>query len=220
MRPETLTDPDIAAAAALIGDRSRAAILAALADGRALPSGELARAAGISPQTASSHLDKLFKAHVLAVQVQGRHHYYRLRDTRIADLLESLAAIARPAPSRTTVQRDEAERLRFARTCYGHLAGRLGVAVARALAAKALLTIDDVGCRLTRDGEEWFRAIGVDVGSLRRPLARHCLDWSERRHHIAGPLGVALTARMIDLGWLSKVRGGRALRWIFRPTPG
>jgi DNA-binding transcriptional ArsR family regulator len=132
-------DPDIASAAALIGDASRALILSALADGRALPAGELARIARISPQTASSHLDKLFKGNLVSVEVQGRHHYYRLRDSHVAELLESLSIVARPIAPLTSAQRERAEQLRFARTCYGHLAGRLGVAITQALCTNKYL---------------------------------------------------------------------------------
>jgi DNA-binding transcriptional ArsR family regulator len=116
-------DPDIASVASLIGDSSRALILSALADGCALPAGELARIARISPQTASSHLDKLFKGHLVRVEVQGRHHYYRLRDSRVADLLESLSIVAALTAPLTKAQQERKGRIRFARTCYGHLAG-------------------------------------------------------------------------------------------------
>src|ERR1043165_3052266 len=135
-------DPDIASTAALIGDPSRARILAVLADGRALPAGELARVARVTPQTASDQLDKLFRCPLLAVEVQGRHHYYRLRNTHVAELLESLSRVALPAPTLTTAQSDRARTLRFARTCYGHLAGQLGVAVTQALSVENFLCTD------------------------------------------------------------------------------
>jgi DNA-binding transcriptional ArsR family regulator len=209
LRARADLEPDIASAAALIGDPSRAAILAALADGRALPAGELARVAGISPQTASSHLDRLFKAHLLGVEVQGRHHYYRLRDARVAAALESLAVIARPARAWTEAVRA----LRFARTCYGHLAGTLGVAVTEALCAHGFLASADASYVVTPSGRSWFRDHRIAVESLtRRPLAKACLDWSERRHHIAGALGVALTMRALELGWIARVCESRAVR--------
>src|SRR5260221_11659627 len=206
-------DPDITSTAALIGDPSRARILAALADGRALPAGELARVARITPQTASAHLDKLFRGQLLAVEVQGRHHYYRLRDTYVAELLESLSRVALPAPALTTTQNDRARTLRFARTCYGHLAGQLGVAVTQALSAGNFLCNDDAGYHVTTKGEAWFGALGIELAALtQRPLTRRCLDWSERRHHLAGALGVALLKRMIELKWVARVRESRALR--------
>jgi DNA-binding transcriptional ArsR family regulator len=168
----TASDPDIAATAALIGDPSRAAILMALADGRALPASDLARCARISPQTASAHLDRLFKGNLIAVEVQGRHHYYRLHDDRVAQLIERLAAMAPPAPALTPNQRRAAETLRFARTCYGHLAGRLGVTVSRALADGGFLVEDETMYRLTDSGKRWFDRIGVKVDTLRSGTTR------------------------------------------------
>jgi DNA-binding transcriptional ArsR family regulator len=213
LRARATLDPDIASAAALIGEPSRAAILSALADGRALPAGELARAAGISPQTASTHLDRLFKAHLLGVEVQGRHHYYRLRDARVAAALESLALIARPARTLTEARSEAMRALRFARTCYGHLAGALGVAITESLCGHGFLTAEDAAYAVTPSGASWFRDHGIAVESLtRRPFAKPCLDWSERRHHLAGALGVALTTRALELAWIVKVRESRALR--------
>lgn len=210
------SDPDLAATAALIGDASRAAILMALSDGRALPAGELARYARISPQTASAHLDRLFKGNLITVEVQGRHHYYRLRGEAVAQLIERLAAIAPPAPVSTAGQWREAQTLRFARTCYGHLAGRLGVALAQSLCNAGFLDDDEAAYRLTDSGDGWLRHLGIEAGALRndarRPLARRCLDWSERRHHLAGPLGVAITRRFFELNWIARVRQSRAVR--------
>ncbi len=170
------SDPDVAATAALIGDPSRAAILMALADGRALPAGELAHYARVSAQTASTHLDHLFKGNLITVEVQGRHHYYRIRDDRVAQLIEGLAVIAPPAPALTPAQRRDAQTLRYARTCYGHLAGTLGVAVTQALCDAGFLLEDDAAYKVTDSGKQWFRRIGVDVDALRtgskRPLTR------------------------------------------------
>ena len=206
-------DPDIAATAALIGDPARAAMLSALADGRAMPSGELARVAGVSPQTASSHLDKLFKGKLLGVEVQGRHHYFRLRDARIAELLESLALIARIPEPLTSAQRAAALGLRHARTCYGHLAGQLGVAITEALCAKNYIRDEELGFALTATGADWFRNFGIEVTEIKRkPLTRRCVDWSERRHHLAGALGVALCRRIAERHWTAAVRDSRALR--------
>jgi DNA-binding transcriptional ArsR family regulator len=212
MRVARSPDPDIASTARLIGDSSRAKMLGALADGRALPAGELARVAGVSRPTASAHLDLLFRAHLLAVEVRGRHHYYRLRDEHVARVLESLATLSRPARALTEGQSDAARALRFARTCYGHLAGTLGVAVTRALCGKGFLSEAGGGYAVNPQGDAWFRRLGIDVESLRRPLTRQCLDWSERRNHLAGPLGVALAKQMLDLAWLARIRESRALR--------
>jgi DNA-binding transcriptional ArsR family regulator len=209
----TRPDPDFASVAAVIGDPSRALILSALADGRAMPAGDLARLAHVSPQTASTHLEKLFKAKLLSVVVQGRHHYYRLRDARVAELIESLSVIARPVVPLTERQQEKAGQLRFARTCYGHLAGKIGVAITEALCSHSYIADEDAGYRLSETGMAWFRSIGIDVGGLkRRPLAKRCLDWSERRHHLAGALGVALCGRVMELGWAVRIRDSRALR--------
>jgi DNA-binding transcriptional ArsR family regulator len=209
MRPPTQLDPDVARIAALIGDPSRAAILLALSDGRALPAGELARHASISPQTASSHLDKLFRAHLLAVEVQGRHHYYRLRSPQVAQLLESLSIVAPPAPA--AAHSDSAKALRFARICYDHLAGKLGVAVTRALCDHCYIHDGEVGYIVTDKGKTWFGSLGIDVEELRasrRRLTRRCLDWSERRSHLAGGLGAALANRFVKLNWIARPRNG------------
>jgi len=206
-------DPDIASAAALIGDSSRALILSVLADGRTLPAGELARIARISPQTASSHLDKLFKGNLVSVEVQGRHHYYRLRDSHVGELLESLSIVARPTAPLTSAQRERAEQLRFARTCYGHLAGRLGVAITRALCTNKYLCDEGLGYQVSAAGTAWFRALGIEIGLIKRqPLTKRCLDWSERRYHLAGALGVTLAHRTLELHWIVRARDSRALR--------
>jgi DNA-binding transcriptional ArsR family regulator len=213
MRSHIQVDPDVARVAALVGDPSRAAILMALADGRALPAGELARHASISPQTASAHLDKLFRAHLIAVEVQGRHHYYRLRNAEVARMLESLSIVA--PPPRVPVQTDSAKELRFARICYDHLAGRLGVALTCALCERYCFCDGDAGYTLTDKGQSWFHGLGIDVNELRagrRPLTRRCLDWSERRSHLAGALGAALARRLLELKWIARVHGSRAVR--------
>ena len=196
--------PDIAATAALIADRSRAAMLTALLDGRALPAGELARAARISPQSASSHLDKLVEGRLLRVESQGRHRYFRLSGFVVAGFLEQLSLVSPPPlPVRT-------DALAMGRTCYGHLAGRLGVAVTIALQERELIAADMAP---TPKGKAWLLDLGVDVDSLkRRPLTVACLDWSERRYHRAGALGVALTSRMFELGWLTRTAAPRVAR--------
>jgi DNA-binding transcriptional ArsR family regulator len=213
MRSHTRLDPDVARIAALIGDPSRAAILLALSDGRALPAGELARQASISPQTASAHLDKLFRAHLLAVEIQGRHHYYRLRSPQVAQLLESLSIVVPPAPA--PAHSDSAKALRFARICYDHLAGKLGVTVTRALCDQCYMQDGEAGYMVTDKGRVWFRSLGIDIDELRasrRPLTRRCLDWSERRPHLAGGLGAALANRLVKLNWITRARNGRVVQ--------
>lgn len=180
-------------------------MLAALLDGRALPAGELATLAGVSPQTASSHLEKLIEGRLLAVEQQGRHRYYRLSGFAVADLLEQLSAVsaALSMPRRTDV-------LALGRTCYGHLAGRLGVALTDALRTRQLIGADMTP---TAKGTGWFVDMGLNIEALKRtPVAKPCLDWSERKHHLAGALGVALTSRMFELGWLARSSEPRIAR--------
>jgi DNA-binding transcriptional ArsR family regulator/DNA-binding PadR family transcriptional regulator len=208
-------DANIAAPAALIGDPTRAAMLQALQDGRAQPASALAWAAGVTAQAASNHLAKLVDGGLLAVEREGRHRYYRLANTEVAHALEALSVLATPVRSLETPRSPKARALRDARCCYGHLAGRLGVCVADALVGRGLLTPeDDKLYAVTASGRAWFEDLGVDVSALRSPrgVARQCLDWTERRHHLAGPLGVKLLERMTALGWLAMEREGRAVR--------
>lgn len=208
-------DPDVPAVAATLADRSRAAMLMALADGKALPAGELARCARVSAQTASWHLARMLEAKLVAVEIHGRHRYYRVANEHVARLLEALSLFAPPRPALTALQNDAARTLRFARTCYGHLAGTMGVSLAEAMRSRGYLRDSDAGWLLTAAGESWFGALGIDVPNLRRarrPLLRQCLDWSERRYHLAGALGDALAARCFELGWLARVRQSRAVR--------
>lgn len=207
-------DANIAAPAALIADPTRAAILNALLDGRAQPAGALAWAAGVTATAASNHLARLVEGGLLVVEPSGRHRYYRLAGPQVAHAVEALACLSAPIRDLTTPRSPKARAMRQARTCYGHLAGQLGVAVAEALEARGLIVAE--GERLyavTPTGRDWFRALGVEVEGLKSSagVARRCLDWTERRHHLAGPLGVAMTGRMIALGWLKAAGHGRAL---------
>src|SRR5690242_9217448 len=191
--------PNIAVPAALIGDPARAAMLNALLDGSARPAGALASLAGLSAQAASNHLARLVEGGLLAVEREGRHRYYRLAGARVAAALEALAGLAPPVPPLREPRSRLARELRLARSCYDHLAGRLGVAVTRALEERGVLadtTDAPVEAKLyavTKDGTRWLAELGIEVGAIRptrRGLARRCLDWTERRHHLAGPLGV------------------------------
>jgi len=201
----------IAENAALIADPSRAAMLSVLLDGRALPAGELAAAADITAQTASSHLSKLLEAGLVACESQGRHRYYRLADARVAEALEHLAGLNRPHAPRT---KPVDPQLRFARRCYDHLAGRLGVAVTDALTMNEFIRgAGNKQFEITREGTRWFASVGVQLDTLRssRGVARQCLDWTERRHHLAGPLGVRLLAAMCEHDWLRRSRSSRCV---------
>ncbi|PZR34972.1 helix-turn-helix transcriptional regulator [Caulobacter segnis] len=208
-------DANIATPAALIGDTTRAAMLQALQDGRAQPASALAWAAGVTAQAASNHLSKLVDGGLLTVEREGRHRYYRLASAEVAHALEALSVLAAPVRSLETPRSAKARALRDARCCYGHLAGRLGVRVCEALVARHLLRpAADKLYDVTPDGLAWFEDLGVSVGGLRssRGVARQCLDWTERRHHLAGPLGVKLLAAMTARGWLTLEPKGRAVR--------
>lgn len=204
----------VAEIAALIGDPARANILTALMDGRALTAGELAWHAGITAQTASGHLAKLADGRLIAMEKQGRHRYYRLATAEVAQTLEALMALAAAGPRRYRPAGPKDESLRTARTCYDHLAGRLGTALADSLAARGGVVLADGAATVTPAGIAALRAFGVELetgGRSARPLCRACLDWSERRAHLAGRLGAALCRRSFELGWVERIRDSRAL---------
>ncbi|MGR4864291.1 ArsR/SmtB family transcription factor [Caulobacter sp. LARHSG274] len=212
-------EPNIASPAALIGDPGRAAMLQALMDGRAHPAGALAWAAGLTAQAASNHLARLVDGGLVTVEREGRHRYYRLANAEVAHALESLALLAAPVRSLEQPRLPQARALRDGRCCYGHLAGRLGIAVTDALVGRGLLVpAADKLYAVTAAGQAWFEDLGVEAEPSRskRGLARQCLDWTERRHHLAGPLGVALLSRLVALGWIETVAGSRAARLTTR----
>jgi DNA-binding transcriptional ArsR family regulator len=207
-----VADADISTPAALIGDPTRATFLMTLSDGRALPASELAHRAGVSASTASIQLAKLVEGGLLAAERSGRHRYYRLADPSIATAIESLAVLAPRRRASSLKQARVGSELQAARTCYDHLAGALGVALLEALQRQCLLTAE---LEVTRRGAKRFGELGIDVDELaaqRRPFARRCLDWTERRHHLAGSLGAALTTRCFELGWIERLPSSRAVR--------
>lgn len=210
-------NPDIATLASLMGDESRALVLQALGDGSSRPAGELARFAGVSAQTVSLHLSKLVDAGLLNVRSQGRFRYYSLGDSRVAEMLESLALLATQPVALTQTQTRATNRLQFARTCYRHLAGRVAVAITQALCSANILVEIENGYDVTQSGSQWLADLGVSVTHVgltqvgTRPLARACIDWSERRPHLAGPLGDALASRLLSLKWLTRGREPRIL---------
>jgi DNA-binding transcriptional ArsR family regulator len=225
-------DTDLAALGSVLGERARARMLLALGDGRALPASVLASEAGVAASTASAHLAQLLDAGLLAVTAQGRHRYYRLAGPQVAELIEVLARVAPTAPVRSLREGTRAQALREARTCYDHLAGRLGVALMQALIGAGAITggdgryrVDgngadrlsapgrDVDYRLTSAGAQRLARLGVEVpavGSEGSPL-RYCVDWTEQAHHLSGPLGRALARRLLELGWLRRAERGRAV---------
>ncbi|MFB7368006.1 ArsR/SmtB family transcription factor [Streptomyces hydrogenans] len=206
---------ELAAFAALFAEESRAAMVLALLDGRAWTAGELARHARVAPSTATEHLGKLVAGGVLTEERQGRHRYVRLAGPGIAQLVEELAARAGPGADeapRSLAAVNAGRAMARGRTCYDHLAGRLGIAVTDALTARGLL-LQDTGFALTDRGLEWFADLGVPlVRKSRRPLARGCLDWTERRPHLAGIAGAALCAHALDSGWCVRIGSGRAVK--------
>lgn len=209
--------PNIASTAFLIADPARSKMLLALVDGRALPAGALAYAAGVTAQTASTHLARLLDGGLVAVETEGRHRYYRLSGPHVALVLENLASIVPPSGDiRRKPLSPQAQRLRFARCCYDHLAGQVGVAVTQALVSRgALVETEDKQFDVTPHGHQWFAGIGLDVSAVRptrRGLARQCLDWTERQHHLAGPLGVQFMAVMCGHGWLRREKSSRAVQ--------
>ena len=206
----------IAKVAALVGEPARAAMLWLLMDGRARPAGELAFAANISAQSASGHLSKLVSAELLQVETQGRHRYYRLTTHAVALALESLAAISpRPALRPLPASKGTPEALRYARTCYDHLAGELAVSLLAQFEKQGLLVRHEKHFALSAEGEKAFRRLGLDLDALRaakRQFACGCLDWSERRFHLGGALGAALLAELIERRWVLRVHQTRALQ--------
>jgi DNA-binding transcriptional ArsR family regulator len=217
----------------LIADPARAAMLLALLDGRALTAGELARAASVSAQSASAHLSKLVGGGMIAVHPQGRHRYYRMVGPEVGSVLETLGVIATSTPPRRLIRTPHDEALCFARTCYDHLAGSLAVHLAETLEDDGVLLPAGAGEReyaLGPQGAAWLCRIGIDYESLGqsrlasnsaptgvssgrgRPFARRCMDWTERRPHIGGALGVTLLDRFVDRGWLARKPDTRALR--------
>ena len=210
-----MTDgPYIAEAAALIGDPARANILAGLMTGQALTATELALAAGVAPSTASGHLGKLVEGKLIAVTSSGRHRYYRLASPGVARVLESLMELAVDGPRRYRPKSRCDEAMARARTCYDHFAGRLGVALADCLVSRNQVVLSDEGGLVTDSGSAFLDELGVRVitrkGS-RRAFCRPCLDWSERRWHIGGAVGAALTSRCFELGWVERQKHGRAV---------
>ncbi|PWC31355.1 helix-turn-helix transcriptional regulator [Azospirillum sp. TSO35-2] len=209
-----LSGNSIAAVAALIGDPARANMLSALMGGQALTAGELAWHAGVGASTTSGHLAKLTEAGLLTLERQGRHRYYRLASADVAQAMEILMAVAVAGPKRHRPVGPKDEALRTARTCYDHLAGRLGTALPDSLCRHGHVALADGGGAVTARGQRFLAEFGLDLEHDRgkgRPLCRTCLDWSERRPHLAGRLGAGLLDRLLALGWLARNPDSRAL---------
>jgi DNA-binding transcriptional ArsR family regulator len=221
----TAVPPGLAGIAALIGDPARACMVSALMDGRALTASELAMDAGVAPPTASAHLARLVEGGLLAVERQGRHRYHRLASPLVGRMIEGILAVAEPlgqTGSAAGVRRRATPRvpapLRAARTCYDHLAGRLGVAIADGLLARGHVRLDEDGGEVTTAGLAALQAAGIPLRSapragrpLGRPFCRPCLDWTERRRHLAGQVGAAICAHAFERGWITRLPGTRAV---------
>lgn len=225
-------DADVAKAAALLAEPARAKVLMALADGRALPASLLATEAGVSPQTVSAHLHRLLDGGLVEMERLGRHRYFRLAGPEVAAAVEAVARIAKPRPITSLRQSTRAAALREARTCYDHLAGRLGVALLEGLVRREALVRTDGGSGADRrpddplaqqlsDGPyelgptaaEVFKELGVELsaGSSSRRLLRFCVDWSEQRHHLAGRLGASVAASLLERDWVRRRPRQRAV---------
>lgn len=201
--------------AELIGEPSRATMLFELLSGRSLPASELAHACRITPQTASAHLAKLVEGGLLSVDQSGRHRYYRLANPEVAHLLEAMNMIAPQKPVSSLRESDQVKKVRFARTCYDHLAGAAGVALTDRFVHLGYIVPAEKDFELTAEGAGKMIQMGIDIDALRkakRHFARPCLDWSERKHHLAGGLGAAITNRLMELDWIRRYPEGRAVQ--------
>jgi DNA-binding transcriptional ArsR family regulator len=208
--------PHIARVASLIGERARADVLTALMGGQALTATELASVAGVTKQTVSAHLAKLVEGRLVAVESQGRHRYFRLADDDVAELLEGLMGVAYRSGALRLRSSPREPAMRKARVCYDHLAGDLGVFAFDQFQRRRFLRHGDMGLALTPAGERFVAALDIDPashGGGRRPACRLCLDWSERRHHLAGTVGAAMLDRIYALGWARREAGSRVVRF-------
>ncbi|UQZ36458.1 transcriptional regulator [Paenibacillus sp. PK3_47] len=208
------TASNLAQIAALVSEDSRAVILSVLMDGRFHAAGELAYMAGIQPQTASFHLAKMVQAGAVAVEKQGRHRYYGIKDQQVAQVMESLLFLAPPVEIKSLRQSAEDQALRYARTCYDHLAGSLGVQLTKALLNTGVLCEELEGYEVTGYGEKIFTDLLIDLEQVRkkkRSFSHKCLDWSERRHHLAGALGNAILEKLLEMHWVQRHPASRAI---------
>src|SRR5262245_23660690 len=209
-----ITGPIIAEIAALVGDPARATMVSALLDGRALTASELALAARITPQTASTHLAKLTEAGLLSGVRSGRRRYFRLASPAVADMIDGIVAVALEKRPRYRPLSQQARALSAARICYDHLAGRLSVDLADSFVFRKYVVLDGEAAEITTAGTRFLTEFGIELPtsrSTRRHFCRLCLDWTERRPHIAGAVGTALTKRYFELGWMERMKRSHAV---------
>ena len=205
----------LASMSAQLADPARAAIVLSLMDGSSRPTGDLQLSANLSPSSASTHLSKLVSAHILTVVKQGRLKYYRVATAAVAHAIEALMVVASPGASLQTAARSPLNPFSFARTCYDHLAGKLGVEIVAALQDQGFIYASGKSYDVTPSGSDWLRGLNIHCEQLRcerRLFATPCLDFTERRHHLGGALGAALLERMVQLEWIAKSRVPRAVR--------
>jgi len=210
-------EADVAAAAALLAEPARAALVVALTQDEALPASALAARAGVAPSTASEHLRRLVEGGFLASRKSGRHRYFSLADPAVADAVEALAIVAPQPPVRSLREATKSELIRSARTCYDHLAGRLGVELGAALERQRVVVRRNGDYAIGPGAQRRCKALGIDLAELeaqRRPVVRGCLDWSERELHVAGALGAALANRFFEFGWIRRREGNRSVEVI------
>jgi DNA-binding transcriptional ArsR family regulator len=207
------SETDLAWIASVVGDPARARMLLALMDKRARTAKELAFLARVAPATASAHLAKLLDGKLVAVEPQGRHRYYRLTSALVGSMIEAMASVAGEATPPARRSRVD-ETMATARTCYDHLAGRLAVAIADVLQDRSDIVFADGAGEVTAQGQSFFADLGINLrglGSSRRIFCKPCLDWTERRHHLAGAVGAALCDHCLTRGWVQRLRDSRAL---------
>ncbi|SDN03708.1 DNA-binding transcriptional regulator, ArsR family [Fictibacillus solisalsi] len=210
-----MAQSNVAEIASIVSESSRAAMLTVLMDGRFHTASELAYRAGIKPQTASFHLSKMQEAGVIALEKQGRHRYYGILNEEVAKVMESLLFIAPPVKIKSLKQSSQDKAIRYARTCYDHLAGNVGVQLTDALLKAGFLKEEKENFIIPEEGVRFFGEMGIDlerISKKRRSFSHRCLDWSERRHHLAGSLGNALLERFLELGWMQRVPHHRAVK--------
>ncbi|PLR85643.1 ArsR/SmtB family transcription factor [Bacillus sp. V33-4] len=208
-------NPNIAIIASIVSEASRAAILTVLLDGRFHPASELAYMAGIKPQTASFHLHKMVDANIITVEKQGRHRYYGIRNPEVAQVMESLLSIAPTNQIKSFKQAKEDKEIRAARTCYDHLAGNLGVKITDSLISMGMIKEQQKDFIITEKGEQFFLSLQIDIQQVkrkRRSFSHKCLDWTERRPHLAGALGNALFEKLLELKWIKRIPQTRAIK--------
>lgn len=197
----------------LIGHQTRLTMLIELSSGKALPAGELAKLANVKPQTASDHLSKLIEANLITVEKWGRHRYYKITDEKVIDAINALAIISPSMESKSLKETTKKRKLSFMRTCYGHISGKMGVKFTESLLEKGYMEDCEEYYKLTESGKAWLKCLGLETDNklYSKPIIKH-IDWTERKHHIAGPIALEITKKLFELSWIQKCEINRCLR--------